>query len=202
MDIGCSSGAILKLLLREFRDSSIFGADYVRGPLDVVAGRLSGVPLLQFDLTACPLPDGSLDGIVLLNVLEHIEEDEAALAQIARILKPGGIVVIEVPAGPNLYDIYEPEAVAPSALPNEGVDRQGFSSRPPYPDAIASRVLPVLTAEEIQRVIVSSQITAARSNPLLYGIIDLEAKLRSRIYYPFGIRCLLTCRRPVLNRHA
>ena len=107
MDIGCSSGAMLKLLLREFQDSSILGADYVRGPLDVLAGKFSGVPLLQFDLTACPLPDDSLDGIVLLNVLEHIEEDEAALAQIARILKPGGIVVIEVPAGPNLYDIYD-----------------------------------------------------------------------------------------------
>jgi ubiquinone/menaquinone biosynthesis C-methylase UbiE len=210
MDVGCSSGAMLKLLLREFRDSSILGADYVRGPLDVLAGRLSGVPLLQFDLTACPLPDRSLDGIVLLNVLEHIEEDDAALAQIARILKPGGIVVIEVPAGPNLYDIYDRqllhhrryrmreliEKVSCQGLRVLTQSHLGFFLYPAF-WVTKKRGRRFLTAEqEIQRAIVSRQITSARTNPLLYRIMDLEAKLRSWIYYPFGIRCLLTCQRP------
>jgi SAM-dependent methyltransferase len=210
MDIGCSSGAMLKLLLREFRDTSILGADYVRGPLDVLAGRLSGVPLLQFDLTACPLPDGSLDGIVLLNVLEHIEEDDAALAQIARILKPGGIVIIEVPAGPNLYDIYDRQLLHHRRYRMqeliEKVSRQGlrvlmrshlgFFLYPAFWVA-KKRGRRFLTAEqEIQRAIVARQISSARTNPLLYRVMDLEAKLRSRIYYPFGIRCLLTCQRP------
>jgi SAM-dependent methyltransferase len=63
--------------------------------------------LLHFDLRHCPLPDGSFDGVILLNVLEHIKEDAAALRQIARILKPGGIAAIEVPAGRGLYDIYD-----------------------------------------------------------------------------------------------
>ena len=209
MDIGCSSGAMLKLLLPEFRDSSILGADYVRGPLDVLAGKLSGVPLLQFDLTACPLPDRSLDGIVLLNVLEHIEEDEAALAQIARILKPGGIVVIEVPAGPNLYDIYDRQLLHHRRYRMseliEKVSRQGLRVLTKshlgfflYPAfwVTKKRGRRFLTAEqETQRAIVSRQITSARTNPILYRIMDLEAKLRSRIYYPFGIRCLLTCQR-------
>jgi ubiquinone/menaquinone biosynthesis C-methylase UbiE len=46
-----------------------------------------------------------VDAAVLLNVLEHIEDDAGAVEQIARVLKPGGGgAVIEVPAGPGLYD--------------------------------------------------------------------------------------------------
>ena len=63
--------------------------------------------MLQFDLRACPLPDNSLDGVVALNVLEHIDEDEKALAHIFRVLKAGGLAHIEVPAGPALYDFYD-----------------------------------------------------------------------------------------------
>jgi SAM-dependent methyltransferase len=62
------------------------------------------VPLFRFDLNQCPLPAESIDAIVMLNVLEHIRDEERSLRQVHRILKPGGICVMEVPAGPNLYD--------------------------------------------------------------------------------------------------
>jgi SAM-dependent methyltransferase len=210
MDIGCSSGSMLKLLLREFRPGNILGADYVRRPLEVLAGTLPGVPLLQFDLTACPLPDSSLDGIVLLNVLEHIENDDAALAQVARILKPGGIAIIEVPAAPNLYDIYDKqllhyrryrigelvEKVSGQGLRVLARSHLGFFLYPAF-WAVKKRGRRFLTADdEVQRAIVARQITNGRANPLLYRVMDLEAKLRNWIYYPFGIRCLLTCKRP------
>jgi ubiquinone/menaquinone biosynthesis C-methylase UbiE len=38
--------------------------------------------------------------------LEHIEDDREAIKQVYRILKPGGVAVIEVPAGPQLFDIF------------------------------------------------------------------------------------------------
>jgi ubiquinone/menaquinone biosynthesis C-methylase UbiE len=80
IDVGCSSGFMLRSLQKDFPDAILVGADYVRGPLEALARDLSGVPLLQFDLTTCPIPDQSVHGVVLLNVLEHIERDEAALA--------------------------------------------------------------------------------------------------------------------------
>src|SRR5262249_13884212 len=63
--------------------------------------------LLRFNLEQCPLPDASVDAVVLLNVLEHIKDDRAALRETSRILRPGGVAVVEVPAGPHLYDVYD-----------------------------------------------------------------------------------------------
>jgi SAM-dependent methyltransferase len=47
---------------------------------------------------AAQLQEASIDGIVLVNVLEHIEDDAGALSGMARILKPGGHVMLFVPA--------------------------------------------------------------------------------------------------------
>ncbi|MCX5908569.1 MAG: class I SAM-dependent methyltransferase, partial [Deltaproteobacteria bacterium] len=98
LEVGCSSGFMLRQIREEMPQVLLMGADYVAGPLLRLAAQVPTIPLLQFDLTLCPLPESSLDAVVLLNVLEHITDDRAAMAQVVRILKPGGIAVIEVPA--------------------------------------------------------------------------------------------------------
>lgn len=107
LDVGCSSGFFLRDIREQLPDIPVIGADYIAGPLHKLARILPGVPLLQFDLRNCPLPSDSLGGIVCLNVLEHIDRDEAALAQMYRILQPGGVAHVEVPASPSSYDIYD-----------------------------------------------------------------------------------------------
>jgi len=64
------------------------------------------IPFLQFGLTTYPLPDNSIDAVVLLNVLRHIKDDQAAMSQVFRIFTPGGIALTEVPLGPHLFDVY------------------------------------------------------------------------------------------------
>jgi SAM-dependent methyltransferase len=211
IDIGCSSGLMLDLLRREFPQASILGADYVRGPLEALALQGSGVPLLQFDLTRCPLPDQSFDGIVLLNVLEHIERDEAALSHVARLLKPGGVAVIEVPAGPGVYDVYDQllfhhrrysmrdllGKIRRSGLDVVFKSHLGFFLYPPFWITKKRGRRYLNASEEVQKAIVSRNITTASSHPLMHKLMEFEAGLRRRIYYPFGIRCLVTCRRSV-----
>ena len=107
MDIGCSSGFFLKLLKNRMPQANIVGSDYVRGPLEALAVSMPDIPLVQFDLLNCRLPAASFDALVLLNVFEHIENDVAAAKEVFRLLKPGGVAVIEVPAGPHLYDVYD-----------------------------------------------------------------------------------------------
>ena len=107
LEVGCPSGYMLRLIRERLPHAFLIGSNYVSGPLMNLARQMPHIPLLQFDLTHCPLSDESIDTIVLLNVLEHIGDNGAAMRQIFRILKPGGIAVIEVPAGPKLYDIYD-----------------------------------------------------------------------------------------------
>lgn len=50
------------------------------------------------DATALPYPDASFDRIIAAEVLEHIVEDERAIAELARVLRPGGTIAVTVPA--------------------------------------------------------------------------------------------------------
>ena len=52
---------------------------------------------LKMDLTAAPLRSCSFDAVICQHVLEHIEDDRSAMAEIYRILRPGGWALISVP---------------------------------------------------------------------------------------------------------
>jgi SAM-dependent methyltransferase len=107
LDIGCSSGFLIRDLQRRLPNLSVFGADYLLNVVVKAARRNPGIPFLQFDLRKCPLPDSCLDGLTALNVLEHIDDDLTALKEIYRILTPQGIAHLEVPAGPACFDLYD-----------------------------------------------------------------------------------------------
>jgi ubiquinone/menaquinone biosynthesis C-methylase UbiE len=210
MDIGCSSGFFLKLLLQCFPDSVIVGADCVRDPLERLSRSLPDIPLLQFDLTKCPLPDQSFDGLVLLNVLEHIEDDLAAVRQVLRILKPGGIAVIEVPAGPDLYDVYDRELMHFRRYRMQGLlellrgagleilerSHLGFFLYPAFRTVKKRNRKYLNAAPEIRREVVKQSMRRSSNSGPMHTILQLEATFRKWIYYPAGIRCLVTCRRP------
>lgn len=54
--------------------------------------------LVQGDGTALPFADDSFDKVIASEVLEHVIDDDAAFAELLRVLKPGGIVAVTVPA--------------------------------------------------------------------------------------------------------
>jgi SAM-dependent methyltransferase len=210
MDIGCSSGFFLKLLKNRMPQANIVGSDYVRGPLEALAISMPDIPLVQFDLLNCPLPAASFDAVVLLNVFEHIENDVAAAKEVFRLLKPGGIAVIEVPAGPHLYDVYDRMLMhhrrydMPSLLGMlrsvgfEIVERShlGFLLYPGF-YFVKKKNQRLLTADvALQRATVRKNISQAKNNPVFHTIMKLESGLRRWMYMPIGIRCLVTCKRP------
>jgi 2-polyprenyl-3-methyl-5-hydroxy-6-metoxy-1,4-benzoquinol methylase len=68
-------------------------------------GQLPNVQLICGDATTAdlPNPDETLDTVVLLDVLEHIEDDVALLTRLGARLGPGGHLILKVPAMPSLY---------------------------------------------------------------------------------------------------
>src|SRR5262249_36867597 len=107
LEVGCSSGFLLEELRREMPHARLIGSDYVRGPLEQLTKRIPDVPLLMFHLTRCPLPDACVDVVFAHNLLKHIAADREAILKRPQILRPGGAAVLEVPAGPQLFDIYD-----------------------------------------------------------------------------------------------
>ena len=60
------------------------------------------VTAVRADALAMPFPDGTFDRVVAAEVLEHIPDDAAALAEIVRVVRPGGTVAVTVPSyGPE-----------------------------------------------------------------------------------------------------
>jgi SAM-dependent methyltransferase len=82
--------------------AATFGAMAVAGELDTATTRVGAV---QGDALALPFPDGSFDRVIASEVLEHIPADETAMAELARVLRPGGSMAVTVPrCGPELVN--------------------------------------------------------------------------------------------------
>jgi SAM-dependent methyltransferase len=210
IDIGCSSGYTVKLLRARMPHATVIGADYVRGPLEKLGRLAPDLPLLHFDLVRCPLPDDCFDAIVLLNVLEHVEDDVAALRQVARILRQGGIAAIEVPAGPGLYDIYDRQLmhfrryrmkelanrIHAAGLTIVERSHLGFFLYPGF-WIVKKRNRKYLDADRaLQQRIVAQNMRQGSHSALMAAIMRMEARLRDSVYFPCGIRCVVTCRKP------
>ena len=212
LEVGCSSGFLLRELLRRLPGNTIVGSDYTQGTLRALAPQVPGVPLLQFDLAACPLPDAVVDIAVLLNVLEHIEDHAAAVSHLFRIVRPGGAVIIEVPAGPALYDVYDRVLMhhrryamrsLVSLIEEAGfiVERRshlGFFLFLPF--YLAKRLnqfrYPLDSRLNEQRIVTQMIASTRESSRLMNLVMRVEQMLRPYLYYPVGIRCLVTCRKP------
>jgi SAM-dependent methyltransferase len=63
----------------------------------VSADLLSVYASVQMDITKMAWPDASFDAVYCSHVLEHVPEDRQAMREIARVLKPGGWAIIQVP---------------------------------------------------------------------------------------------------------
>ena len=103
LDVGCGNGFILLGLRERFPGLELSGADLRSEGLAYAAARVPGVDLFQMDARRMPF-SAEFDAVGAFDVIEHIAEDEAALAEIFRALQPGGCVVLTVPQHPFLWN--------------------------------------------------------------------------------------------------
>ena len=95
LDVGCGTGYLLARLQARCPDSDLVGLDLTPAMLDQAAARLgAAATLLCGSGDALPLPDASVDTVVSANVVHFFERPHAALAEMARVLRPGGRLVI------------------------------------------------------------------------------------------------------------
>ncbi|MSU57615.1 MAG: class I SAM-dependent methyltransferase [Pedosphaera sp.] len=104
LDAGCGWGTNLDALERA--GYRVCGLDISRRMLE----RLDRPDrtLIEADLTQ-PLPSQvqPADGLLALDVIEHLDDDRAAVTRLAQLVKPGGLVVVSVPALPELFSRFD-----------------------------------------------------------------------------------------------
>jgi ubiquinone/menaquinone biosynthesis C-methylase UbiE len=97
LEIGVGEGHVTERVRERFPDATIVGVDL---PDEELAGdwRAAGLACLFGDATRLPIPDGAVDLVLAIEVLEHIPGPDAALAELARVCS--GTLVASVPFEP------------------------------------------------------------------------------------------------------
>ena len=99
LDIGCGANLDYDKFLADMGKRPIcadFTLNFLRlAPKDV------RMPLVQADATLLPFADSSFDGVICSETIEHIPHDDRAVTEIARVLRPRGVLLVTVP---NLWN--------------------------------------------------------------------------------------------------
>lgn len=108
LDLGCGFGRHAFEGLR--RGARVVAADMAQGELVEVRSMFAAMrstgeappegmaTAVRGDATCLPFPDGTFDRIIASEVIEHIPDDDGALTELQRVLRPGGTIAVTVPA--------------------------------------------------------------------------------------------------------
>jgi len=203
LEVGCGTGHNLAMLGR-------FGT-VEACELDKCARALAGKRLGR-KVKDARLPDLSMfernayDMVALLDVLEHVPDDIGSLRAIHRRLKPGGALLLTVPANPwmwSAHDVahhhfrrYTRSGLAKLFL-QSGFEVQllSYFNSLLFPPIAAARALNRARRHDSA----DDALPGATVNGLLNRVFGLEAGLIGRVPMPFGVSLVAVVRRPVLQ---
>jgi ArsR family transcriptional regulator len=97
VDIGCGTGRLLEALCARLPGAELIGIDPSEGMVSVARTRFAGEPRVRLEVARAsrlPLDDGSADVVTTTMSFHHWEEQGASLLEVARVLAPGGRLVL------------------------------------------------------------------------------------------------------------
>jgi ubiquinone/menaquinone biosynthesis C-methylase UbiE len=103
VDLGTGPAILQRRLMRRFPKSMVCGVDY-NFSIKKIKGR-KALNLLIGDARFLSFKKNSLDAVFMLDVLEHIPDLKAVLAELDRVLKDDGLVIISVPTETAVYKL-------------------------------------------------------------------------------------------------
>lgn len=109
MEIGCGTGFVMRGLREAYPDAELFGAEYFEEGLVFARERVPSAAFCQVDATVMDDVE-EYDVIGAFDVIEHIEQDEKALSNLARALRPGGALMVTVPQHRWLWSVVDEQA--------------------------------------------------------------------------------------------
>lgn len=109
LDAGCGTGGLIKFLRGRFPQWGVVGLDFSPMACELARSRTDS-EIIEGSITALPFGDARFDAVVSVDVLCQIENAVTGMREFARVVRPGGLVVVNVPAFAWLWS-YHDEAV-------------------------------------------------------------------------------------------
>lgn len=108
LDVGCNAGVLLAAL-HEGTGRTVVGVEVNRPLLQMVRERVPDAHVVQVGRRdPLPFPDAAFASVTVLDVAEHVPDERALLAEVARVLAPGGRLLLSVPAA-HLFSFLDPD---------------------------------------------------------------------------------------------
>lgn len=200
LEIGCGTGHNLPMLAGFGEVDAIEIDPAARG---FAAERL-GKPVGDAPLPALTgVERGAYDLVAVLDVVEHVEDDVGALKGMAEVLKPGGAILVTVPAHPWMWSAHDTvnhhhrrysKATLDKAIRDAGLRHNGlrYFNSLLFPVAVAARVAGKLTGKDDS----DDSPPAAPVNKALEAVFRLERHLVGRVPLPPGLSIITLVRKP------
>lgn len=109
LDVGCGQGLLLKKISqRAAPGSQLYGLDISPKLVEIARSNNPTATVEVGDAESMPYPDSTFDVATMTEALEHMLDYDAALREVHRVLKPGGVFIVSVPNRDWLrYDFYD-----------------------------------------------------------------------------------------------
>lgn len=205
LDAGCGTGAGLDNI-ESF--GTVVGADAFADALEFCRRRGKG-RLLHTSLEEPGIASDSVDVVTMLDVLEHIDDDRAALRSLFRVLRPGGKLLLTVPAYPFLWSdhdvaLHHKRRYVAADL-TARVREAGFLVR--RRSGLVASFLPMIVVFRLLQKLRPSPAPAASFvvlppalNALFRVILVGEVELSRLLPLPFGSTIYLVAEKPAAAR--
>jgi ubiquinone/menaquinone biosynthesis C-methylase UbiE len=95
LDAGCGNGYGLELLTRTFQPRRLVGFDLMPEQIERARARRLAAEIAVGDITKIAERDASFDGVFVFGILHHVPNWRAALIELGRVLRPGGVLLVE-----------------------------------------------------------------------------------------------------------
>lgn len=199
LDVGCGTGALLRELDQY---GNVQGLDF--SPRAVSFCKERGLlNVEQGSATEIRYENKTFDLVLALDVLEHIKDDRKALSEINRVLKPGGIAIIFVPAFMFLWGVTDERSQHERRYTlrelKEKTKNAGFGViRASYFNTFL--FLPIAFLRIFVRIFKikiksENELGSPQTNELFYKIFNSERKLLNRVDFPFGVSAMVICQK-------
>jgi SAM-dependent methyltransferase len=201
LDVGTGTGSNLRML-REVGFQHVSGLDANDDAIRYC--ELKGLGLVKKgDICAMPFSDATFDLVLATDVIEHVDDDERALAEVARVLKPGGRALFTVPAFQSLWGLQDRQALHKRRYrlrPLLSLQRSaGFEIEQAYyfnyllflPIWIARRVIDFFGVDLKSE----GEVNTPFINRILLGVFALDINTARLVRAPFGVSILVVAKK-------